>query len=151
MLMAFDTDVRRENTNVRWVGFHPPLILGLKYCGKLPQYLCLPPWANVIKLFSSVIYWHSMVFTAIIIFYNTRWQQYHGMAVNYHSKKFHNIGSSCQNHHKFFLCHLCDRDHTHNTSVSSECVNKPNKLECLYLASLSCLMQCNTMAYWANS
>jgi hypothetical protein len=24
MLMAFDTVVRRENTDVRWVGFHPP-------------------------------------------------------------------------------------------------------------------------------
>jgi hypothetical protein len=23
-LTAFDTDVHRENTDVRWVGFHPP-------------------------------------------------------------------------------------------------------------------------------
>ena len=41
------------------------LILGLKNCSKFPQYLCLPPWANVIKLFIRVIYCHSMVFTAI--------------------------------------------------------------------------------------
>ncbi len=29
-----------------------------------------------------------MVFTAILMFYNTRWQQYHGMAVNCHGKSF---------------------------------------------------------------
>jgi hypothetical protein len=68
------------------------LILGLKYCGKLPRYLCLPPWVNVIKLLIKVIYSHSMVFTAILMFYNTGWQQYHRMGVNYHGKKFYNIG-----------------------------------------------------------
>jgi hypothetical protein len=64
------------------------IILGLKYY----YYLCLPPWDNVIKLFIRVIYCHSMVFTAILMFYNTGWQQYHGMAVNYHGKKFYEIG-----------------------------------------------------------
>jgi hypothetical protein len=29
--MALDTDVRRENTDVRWVGFHPPKIETLKW------------------------------------------------------------------------------------------------------------------------
>jgi hypothetical protein len=52
----------------------------------------LLPWPNVIKLFIRVIYCHSMVFTAILILYNTeRWYN-HGMAVNYHGKKFYNIG-----------------------------------------------------------
>jgi len=68
------------------------LILGLKYCSKLPQYLCLPPWANVVKLFIRVIYCHSIVFTAILMLYNTEWQYNHGMAVNYRGKKFYNIG-----------------------------------------------------------
>ena len=63
----------------------------LKYFGRLLQYLCLPPWPNVIKLFIRVIYCHSMVFTVIIMFHNTGWQQYHGMVVNYHGSKFYNI------------------------------------------------------------
>ncbi len=78
------------------------LIKGLKYSGKLLQYLCLSPWANVRKLFIRVTYCHSMVCTAILVFYNTGWQQYHGMAVNYHGKKFNNINPSCQ-FHKTFL------------------------------------------------
>ncbi len=68
------------------------LILGLKYFGKLLWYLCLPPLANVIKLFITVIYRHSMVFTAILMFYNTERQYDHGIAVNYCSEKFYNIG-----------------------------------------------------------
>jgi len=47
------------------------IILGLKYCGKLLWYLYLSPWSNVIKFFIRVIYCHSMVFTAILMFYNT--------------------------------------------------------------------------------
>jgi hypothetical protein len=47
------------------------LILGLKYCCKLLRYLSLPPWVNVIKHFIRVIYCHSMVFTAILMFYIT--------------------------------------------------------------------------------
>ena len=35
-------------------------------------------------------------FIAIIMFYDTGRQQYHGMAVNYHGKKFYNIGPRCQ-------------------------------------------------------
>ncbi len=33
-----------------------------------------------------------MVFTAILMFYNTEWQYNYGMAVNYCGKKFYNIG-----------------------------------------------------------
>ncbi len=29
-------------------------------------------------------------------------------------------------------------------------MNAPNKLECLYLASLSILVLCNTKAYWVS-
>ncbi len=72
------------------------LFLGLKYHGKLLCYLSLPPWANVIKLFTMVILCHSVVNTTIILFYNTEWQQNHGMAMNYHSIKFYNIGPRCQ-------------------------------------------------------
>ncbi len=76
------------------------LILGLKYCGKLPRYFIGDKdvlshwiWPNVIKLFTAIIYCHSMVFTVIIImFYNTEWRYDHGMAVNYCGKRFYNIG-----------------------------------------------------------
>ncbi len=52
----------------------------------------MPPWANVINLFTVVIYCNYMEITLVILFYNTEWQQYHGMAVNYHGKKFYSIG-----------------------------------------------------------
>ncbi len=50
------------------------------------------PVANVIKLFTAVINCHSMVITKVMWLYNTEWWYYHGMAVNYHGKKFYNIG-----------------------------------------------------------
>jgi hypothetical protein len=73
-----------------------PRILGLKYFSKLMRFLCLPAWANVIKLFIRVIYCHSMVFTAILMFYNTELQYNHGMVVNYRGKMFYNIGRWCR-------------------------------------------------------
>jgi hypothetical protein len=42
-----------------------------------------------------------MVFTTIIMFYNTEWQQFSRMAVNYHGKKFYNIGHWCQCYQTF--------------------------------------------------
>ncbi len=42
-----------------------------------------------LSLFTTVIYIHSMVFTAVMMFYNTGWQQYHQMGVNYHGKKLY--------------------------------------------------------------
>ncbi len=52
--------------------------------------------ANVIKLFTAVIYCHSMAipsFCVIKLFYLGN---YHGMAVNYHGiKLFYNIGQKC--------------------------------------------------------
>ncbi len=78
------------------------LILVLKYCyrGNLPRYFIsdkdvLSRWIlgpMIYKLFTMVIYCHSMVFTIIIMFYNTEWQYDHGMVVNYRGKKFYNIG-----------------------------------------------------------
>ncbi len=51
-------------------------------------YICLPPWVNVIKLFNVVIYCCSMVITKVILFDNTEWKHYHGVAVKYHGEKF---------------------------------------------------------------
>jgi hypothetical protein len=41
---------------------------------------------------TAVIYCHSTVITKVMLLYNTEWQYDHGMVVNYHSKKFYNIG-----------------------------------------------------------
>jgi len=46
-----------------------------------------------------VIYSRSKVITAVIavmLFYNTEWQYYHEMVINYSGKKFYNIGSSVE-------------------------------------------------------
>ncbi len=43
------------------------------------------------------------------------------------------------------------RRRDHNTSFSSKLMSKPNKLEFFSVASLSSLMKCNTLAYWAHS
>jgi len=94
------------------------------------------PRPNVIKLFTAVIYCHSMVFTLIIMFYNTEWWYDHGMAVNYRCKKFYNIGP---------------RSHIHNTSFSSEPMNELNKLKCLITLCRKGLPGANTLAYWAYS
>jgi hypothetical protein len=51
--------------------------LELKYRGKLQRHLSLPPWANVVKLLTTVIFYHSMVITAVILFYDSNtmeWQ-----------------------------------------------------------------------------
>ncbi len=37
----------------------------------------------------------------------------------------------------------------HKHLFSSKLINGTNKLECLYLESLSSLGQCNTLTYWA--
>ncbi len=39
-----------------------------------------------------VIYCHSTVITKVMLLYNTEWWYDHGKAVNYHGKKFYNIG-----------------------------------------------------------
>jgi hypothetical protein len=38
------------------------------------------------------IYCHSTVIAKVMLLYNTEWQYDYGMAVNYHGKKFYNIG-----------------------------------------------------------
>jgi hypothetical protein len=47
---------------------------------------------NIGCINTVVIYFHSAVITKVMLLYNTEWQYDHGMAVNYHSKKFYNIG-----------------------------------------------------------
>jgi hypothetical protein len=70
-------------------------ILGLKYCGNLLSYystlLSFQGKFNVINI-PMVIYHHSTVITKVMLLYNTEWRYDHGMAVNYRSKKFYNIG-----------------------------------------------------------
>ncbi len=39
----------------------------------------------------------------------------------------------------------------HNTSLSLQLINEPNKQECLTLASRSSLVYCNTLTFWAHS
>ncbi len=54
--------------------------------------LVLPSGANVIKLFTAVIYCHSMVISSFCVIKLYYLGNYHGMAVNYHGiKLFYNI------------------------------------------------------------
>ncbi len=46
----------------------------------------------MIKLFTMVFYHHSTVITKVMQLYDTEWQYFHGMAVNYSNKKFYNTG-----------------------------------------------------------
>jgi hypothetical protein len=63
----------------------------LQLCLKLESLLqCLLPGANVIQLFTAVIYGYSMVILSLCA---TRQYCYGGMAENYHVKKFYNICS----------------------------------------------------------
>ncbi len=51
------------------------------------------PGANVIKVFTVVIYCHSMVIPSFCVIKLYYLGNYHGMAVNYHGiKVFYNIG-----------------------------------------------------------
>jgi len=53
-------------------------------------------------------------------------------------------------HEKVMVFDPRSRSHNHNnSSFSWQFMNWPDKLECLSLANLSRLMQCNTIAYWA--
>jgi hypothetical protein len=65
------------------------------FLGNLPCYcfITLAPGANVIKLFTAVIYCHSMVISSFCVIKVYYLGNYHGMAVNYHGiKLFYNIG-----------------------------------------------------------
>ena len=57
------------------------------------SFIVQAPGANVIKLFTAVIYCHSMVIPSFCVIKLYYLGNYHGMAVNYHSiKLFYNIG-----------------------------------------------------------
>jgi hypothetical protein len=48
----------------------------------------LTPGANVIKLFTAVIYRHSMVIPSFCVIKHYYYGRYHRMAINYRGKKF---------------------------------------------------------------
>ncbi len=50
------------------------------------------PGANIIKRFTIAIYYHSMVLLSICILKQYSCSNNHRMAINYHGKKFYNIG-----------------------------------------------------------
>ncbi len=52
---------------------------------------------------TAAIYSHSTVITKVMLLYNTEWQYVHGMVVNYHGKKFYNIGTRSCIRHSFFV------------------------------------------------
>jgi hypothetical protein len=52
----------------------------------------MTPVANVIKLFKVVIYCHSMGLFLICVINQCYCNNYHRFAVNFHGKKFCNIG-----------------------------------------------------------
>ena len=58
--------------------------------------MTVAPGANVIKLFTMVIYSHSMVIQSFCVIKLYYLGNYHGMAVTYHGiKLFYNIGQKC--------------------------------------------------------
>jgi hypothetical protein len=60
---------------------------------KEKSFITLTPGANVIKLFTAVIYCHSMVIPSFCVIKPYYLGNYHGMAVNYQGiKLFYNIG-----------------------------------------------------------
>ncbi len=75
---------------------------------------------NIGFTYTTVFYYHSTVITKVIELYYTEWQYYRGMAVNYHSKMFYNIGPC--------------------TIITTVIYGLRNKLEGLSLASLSSLV-----------
>jgi hypothetical protein len=52
----------------------------------------IKPGVNVIKLFTAVIYCHSMVLPSFCVIKHWYCSKYHRMAVNNPDKKFYNIG-----------------------------------------------------------
>ncbi len=52
-----------------------------------------PQWASVMKLFSTVIYHHSMAILSFCVTVPYCFGKYYGMAVNYIVKESYNIGS----------------------------------------------------------
>jgi hypothetical protein len=59
-------------------------------------FIVLAPGANVIKLFSVVIYPHLMVLLSSCVIKLHYYGKYHRMAVNNPDKKFYNIGPRWQ-------------------------------------------------------
>ncbi len=98
-----------KNT-INYRGKKTLLFLGLKYRGNLLSHcsylLSFQGKFNVVKI-PLVIYLHSTVYTKVMLLYNTEWWYDHGMVVNYHGKKFYNIGPRCQLH-QHFMSSFCE-------------------------------------------
>ncbi len=85
------------------------LFLGLKnrvnllsYCSNLPSFQGKFSVINI----DMVIYCHSIVITKVMLLYNTKSWLDHGMLINYHGKKFYNIGPRGQCYKTFFCLFL---------------------------------------------
>jgi hypothetical protein len=65
------------------------------YITDVESFITLSPGAYVIKLFTAVIYCHSMLIPSFCVIKLYYLGNYHGMAVNYHTiKLFYNIGQN---------------------------------------------------------
>jgi hypothetical protein len=82
-----------KNTAAYYRGDFNPTFLGLNTAVYYSHFR-LNMLYNIGYTNTMVIYCHSMVITAVILFYNTERRHYHGMAVNYSGKKFYKIGTS---------------------------------------------------------
>ncbi len=66
--------------------------MSLENFGETSKYLLKYISANVIKLCTAVIYRYSMVIPSLYVIKLYYLGDYHGMAMDYHGKKFYNIG-----------------------------------------------------------
>ncbi len=64
-------------------------------------------FATLGQCYKTVYKGYLLPFYGISCDNNTGWQQYHGMAVNYHGKKFYNIGPRCLFHKHFKFVTYC--------------------------------------------
>jgi hypothetical protein len=68
----------------------------LKSIERTKIFISLFPGANVINLFTTVIYCHSMAILSFFVAKHYYYVKYHRMTVNYPGKKFYNIGPRIQ-------------------------------------------------------
>ncbi len=99
-ILQLYTQVSNMISGANVIKYHgkKPIIYRVKIPQKFTSYcsnlLSFQGKFNVINN-PMVIYCHYTVITKVILLYNTEWLYDHGMAVNYCSKKFCNIGPWC--------------------------------------------------------
>ncbi len=82
-LLAMSAKTKSDKrTSLQW-------FVVIYYCN---EFYSTDPCANVIKHVTPVIYCHSMVIPSFCAVKLYNFLNYCGMAVNYHNKKFNNIG-----------------------------------------------------------